>query len=78
LDPRVLEAPGDVAPSTHEERLTGEVVPEHVSVELLAQVVLRPFSPEFKAEAVRLCKVGERSIGPIARDLDRTETALRS
>ena len=38
----------------------------------------RSFSPEFKAEAVRLCKVGDRSIGQIARDLDLTETALRA
>ena len=36
----------------------------------------RSFSSEFKAEAVRLCKVGNRSIGQIARDLDLTETAL--
>ena len=37
----------------------------------------RKFTPEFKAEAVRLCKVGDRSIGQIAKDLDLTETALR-
>ena len=37
----------------------------------------RSFSPEFKAEAVRLCKVGDRTIGQVARDLDLTETALR-
>ncbi len=30
----------------------------------------RTFSPEFKAEAVRLCKVGDRSIARIAMDLD--------
>jgi len=38
----------------------------------------RSFSPEFKADAIRLCKVGDRSIGQIARDLDLTETALRA
>ena len=37
----------------------------------------RAFSPEFKAEAVRLCKVGDRTIGQVAKDLDLTETALR-
>jgi transposase len=38
----------------------------------------RSFTKEFKAEAVRLCKVGDRSIGKVARDLDLTETALRA
>jgi transposase len=37
----------------------------------------RSFSPEFKAEAVRLCKVGDRSVGQVAKQLDLTETALR-
>ena len=37
----------------------------------------RSFTPEFKAEAVRLCRVGDRTIGQVARDLDLTETALR-
>jgi len=37
----------------------------------------RLFTPEFKAEAVRLCKVGDRSVGQVATDLDLTETALR-
>lgn len=37
----------------------------------------RSFSAEFKAEAVRLCKVGDRSIRQVALDLDLTETALR-
>jgi transposase len=37
----------------------------------------RAFSAEFKAEAVRLCKVGDRSIRQVASDLDLTETALR-
>jgi transposase-like protein len=37
----------------------------------------RAFDAEFKAEAVRLCKVGDRSIGQVAKDLDLSETALR-
>jgi transposase-like protein len=37
----------------------------------------RSFSTEFKAEAVRLCRVGDRSIGQVSRDLDLTEGALR-
>ena len=37
----------------------------------------RAFTPEFKAEAARLCKLGDRSIGQVAVDLDLTETALR-
>jgi transposase-like protein len=31
----------------------------------------------FKAEAVRLCAIGDRSVGQVATDLDLTETALR-
>jgi transposase len=38
----------------------------------------RHFTREFKAEAVRLCKAGDRSVGKVAEDLDLTETALRS
>lgn len=37
----------------------------------------RKFDASFKAEAVRLCKVGDRSIREVAKDLDLTETALR-
>lgn len=37
----------------------------------------RKFTPEFKAEAVRLCKIGDRSVRQVALDLDLTETALR-
>jgi len=37
----------------------------------------RSFSAEFKAEAVRLCQVGDRSVAKVAKDLDLTETALR-
>src|SRR4051812_32951313 len=37
----------------------------------------REFTPEFKAEAVRLCKVGDRAVRQVALDLDLTETALR-
>ena len=38
----------------------------------------RKFNPEFKAEAVRLARVGDRSIAQIATDLDLTESALRN
>ena len=38
----------------------------------------RHFTREFKAEAVRLCKVGDRSVGRVAEDLDLTETSLRA
>src|SRR5258706_3924090 len=37
----------------------------------------RSFSAEFKAEAVRLCRVGDRTVRQVAKDLDLTETALR-
>lgn len=37
----------------------------------------RTFTPEFKAEAVRLCRIGDRSIEEVARDLDLTENSLR-
>ena len=37
----------------------------------------RNFSPEFKADAVRLCQVGDRSIEKVTKDLDLTESALR-
>ena|SRR5258708_396637 len=37
----------------------------------------RAFTPEFKTEAVRLCKVGDRTVKQVALDLDLTETALR-
>ena len=37
----------------------------------------RAFTPEFKAEAVRLVQVGDRPLRQVARDLDLTETALR-
>ena len=37
----------------------------------------RDFTPEFKAEAVRLTRVGDSSIGQVAEELDLTETALR-
>jgi transposase-like protein len=36
----------------------------------------RAFSAEFKAEAARLCRAGDRTVGQVAKDLDLTETAL--
>ena len=37
----------------------------------------RVFTPEFRTEAVRLCKVGDRNISQVAKDLDLTENSLR-
>jgi transposase-like protein len=37
----------------------------------------RHFTAEFKADAVRLCKAGGRTIAQAATNLDLTETALR-
>ena len=37
----------------------------------------RVFTLEFRAEAVRLCKVGDRTISKVAKDLDLTENSLR-
>jgi transposase-like protein len=38
----------------------------------------RSFTPEFKADAVKLCVEGARPIGQVASELDLTETALRA
>ncbi|MAQ16363.1 MAG: hypothetical protein CMN30_16430 [Sandaracinus sp.] len=38
----------------------------------------RSFTKEFKAEVVELCERGDRSNGQVVRDLDLTETAVRS
>jgi len=38
----------------------------------------RNFTPEFKADAVRLVQSSGRSVGDIAREMDLTETALRA
>ena len=37
----------------------------------------RKFTPEFRAECVALCKVGDRTVSQVAKDLDLTETSLR-
>ena len=37
----------------------------------------RKFTDEFKADAVKLCAAGGRSVAQVAADLDLTETALR-
>ena len=37
----------------------------------------RKFSPQFKAETVRLCETGDRTVSQVAKDLDLTETAVR-
>jgi transposase-like protein len=38
----------------------------------------RSFTPEFKAETVRLVVEGGKGISDVARDLDLTESALRN
>ena len=38
----------------------------------------RAFTPQYKDEAVRLCRVGDRTVTQVAADLDLTETALRA
>jgi transposase len=38
----------------------------------------RHFTAEFKADAVKLCRLGDRTIGQVAADLDLTETSLRA
>lgn len=38
----------------------------------------RVFTPEFKAEAVQLCKAGDRSIAQVAKDLGIPENPLRN
>ncbi|MCA9620142.1 MAG: transposase [Myxococcales bacterium] len=38
----------------------------------------RKFTPEFKADVVRLCRAGGESIADVARRLDLTETAVRA
>ena len=37
----------------------------------------RAFTPDFKAEAVRLAEAGDRSIPQVAKNLDLTESTLR-
>src|SRR6478735_1525423 len=37
----------------------------------------RVFTPEFRAETVRLCRVGDRNISQVAKNLDLTENSLR-
>jgi transposase len=44
----------------------------------MAQRKRRKFNPDFKTEAVRLARVGDRSIQQIAADLDLTESSLRN
>ncbi len=38
----------------------------------------RKFTPEFKAEAVRIVRTSGKSVPVVARELDLTETCLRS
>ena len=38
----------------------------------------RSFTPEFRAEAVRLVRAGTKPLPQVAKDLDLTESALRN
>lgn len=38
----------------------------------------RKFTPEFKADVVKLCRSGNESISEVAKRLDLTETAVRA
>jgi len=38
----------------------------------------RSFTPEYKAEVVRLVGAGDRRAGQVARDLELTETSVRA
>jgi transposase len=38
----------------------------------------RSFTPEFKAEAVRIARTSGKTVAQVARELDLTETALRA
>jgi len=37
----------------------------------------RAFTDEYKADVVRLCRSGEKSIGAVCRDLDLVESVVR-
>jgi transposase len=37
----------------------------------------RSFTAEFKADIVERCRVGDRTVGQVAKDFDLTETAVR-
>jgi transposase len=36
----------------------------------------RAFTPEFKADIVERCRLGDRTVGQVAKDFDLTETAV--
>jgi len=43
----------------------------------MARRARRKFSPEFKAETVKLVRESGKTVGQVAQELDLTETALR-
>jgi transposase-like protein len=45
---------------------------------VMAKRKRRAFTTEFKAQAVRIVRESGKSVGTVARELDLTETALRS
>jgi transposase-like protein len=54
-----------------------EDLPMESSSESFRRRRRRTFTKEFKAEAVRLCKLGDRSIAKVAKDLGISENGLR-
>src|SRR5450432_550016 len=38
----------------------------------------RSFTPEYKAEVIRLVRTSEKSVGQVAEELDLTETSVRA
>jgi len=44
----------------------------------MAKLKRRSFTKEFKAQAVRIVRESGKPVGTVARELDLTETALRS
>jgi transposase len=43
----------------------------------MSRKIRRSFTPEFKADTVRLCEAGDRSIGQVCKDLGLVESAVR-
>jgi transposase len=50
---------------------------EEASMSTMARRPRRKFTPEFKAETVKLVRESGKTVGQVAEELDLTETALR-
>jgi transposase len=69
----ILWTPSIPPPSSHDERGVHE--PEE---SIQPKRKRRKFTPEFKAEALRIVRTSGKSIGEVAREFDLTETCLRT